>query len=306
MHVTVQTEVWNVWFADVCRCTYAFIIWIVYKTITLDSSWWTQDDSEAIAFFTPRPKPLAPLPNSIQSISVAGSSLKLQSLIKWNKMIRCSSGLMTSRFLKYAGHHTFNHALHHIWSLPLMLQKQSVCLDYCNSFFAGASALNLSHLQLVQDTLACVVAQKPRHCHITPVLIDLHWFTVYQQIGLKIATTAFKVLHYQQPSLPCWSACSQTTLLHSLRFFLQLPLPSLHLYENPRLYFQNHFPHSHPTYRTNCPVSTLPAFRKHPKSHFILQAHHGSIVPATPALLTSDIIRIHTIHIMCSSAAPYD
>ena len=63
------------------------------------------------------------------------------------------------------------------------------CLDYCNSLLAGTSVLNLSRLQLVQNTLARVVAQKPRYCHITPVLIDLHWLSVCQRIEFKIATT---------------------------------------------------------------------------------------------------------------------
>ena len=45
-------------------------------------------------------------------------------------------------------------------------------LDYCNSLLAGTSVSNLARLQLVQNTLARVVAQKPRFCHITPVLAD--------------------------------------------------------------------------------------------------------------------------------------
>ena len=72
-------------------------------------------------------------------------------------------------------------------------------LDYCNSLLAGTSASNLARLQLVQNTLARVVAQKSRYCHITPVLAGLHWLPVRHQINFKIATTAFKVLHHQQP-----------------------------------------------------------------------------------------------------------
>ena len=71
---------------------------------------------------------------------------------------------------------------------------------YCNSLLAGTSVQNLSRLQLVQNTLARVIAQTPRYCHITLVLIDLHWLPVRQRIEFKLATTAFKVLHYQQPS----------------------------------------------------------------------------------------------------------
>ena len=99
------------------------------------------------------------------------------------------------------------HALRHIRSLHTTDAAKTVAstiagsrLDYCNSLLADRSVLNLSRLQLVQNTLARVVAQKPRYCRITPVLIDLHWLPVRQQIEFKIATTAFKVLHNQQPS----------------------------------------------------------------------------------------------------------
>ena len=73
-------------------------------------------------------------------------------------------------------------------------------LDYCNSLLASTSVSNLVRLQLVQNTLARVVAQKSRFCHITPILADLHWLPVRHRISFKIATIAFKVLHFQQSS----------------------------------------------------------------------------------------------------------
>ena len=72
-------------------------------------------------------------------------------------------------------------------------------LDYCNSLLAGTYVNNFSRLQLVQNTLAHVVARKP-YCHINPVLIDMYWLPVRQRIEIKMATTAFKVLPYQQLS----------------------------------------------------------------------------------------------------------
>ena len=52
----------------------------------------------------------------------------------------------------------------------------------------------------MQNTLARVVTQKPRFCHITPVLSDLHWLPVHHRISFKIATVTFRVLQCQQPS----------------------------------------------------------------------------------------------------------
>ena len=70
-------------------------------------------------------------------------------------------------------------------------------LDFCNSLLAGTSVSNLTRLQRVQNTLA---AQKPRFCHITPVLSDLHWLPVRHTISFKIATVTFRVLQSQPPS----------------------------------------------------------------------------------------------------------
>ena len=73
-------------------------------------------------------------------------------------------------------------------------------LDYCNSLLAGTSVSNLSRLQLVQNTLASVVAQKSRFDHITPVLFELHWLPVRHRINFKIASITHTVLQTQQPS----------------------------------------------------------------------------------------------------------
>ena len=69
----------------------------------------------------------------------------------------------------------------------------------------------ISLASLAQNTLARVVAQKSRNCHITPVLAGLHWLPVCHRINFKIATTAFKVLHHQQPC--SLVPCSMTNLL---------------------------------------------------------------------------------------------
>ena len=65
---------------------------------------------------------------------------------------------------------------------------------------SGTSVSNLARLQLVQNTLACVVAQKSRFDRITPVLCELHWLPVRHRINFKIATITHRVLQFQQPS----------------------------------------------------------------------------------------------------------
>ena len=72
---------------------------------------------------------------------------------------------------------------------------------YYYYYHSGSTTICPAFYQLVYNPLSGVFAQKPRYCHITPVLIDLHWLR--QRITLKSfsATTAFMVVHYQQPCL---------------------------------------------------------------------------------------------------------
>ena len=102
---------------------------------------------------------------------------------------------------------TGSFALCHIWASLTTEASKTIAaaivgsrLDFCNSFLAGTSVSNSTRLQLVQNTLALVVTQKPWFCRITPVLSDLHWFLVCHRISLKIATITFRVLQSQQPS----------------------------------------------------------------------------------------------------------
>ena len=60
----------------------------------------------------------------------------------------------------------------------IAVAKVGSWLDYCNSLLAGTSASNLARLQMVQNTLARVVAQNSLYYHITPGLADLHWLLV--------------------------------------------------------------------------------------------------------------------------------
>lgn len=164
--------------------------------------------------------------------------------------------------------------------------------NYCNSLLAGTSGQTLSRLQLVQNTLPRVVAQKPCYCRITPVLIDLHWLPVRQRIDFKIATTSFKVLHYQQLSylaeiLPRYApsrslrSFGSTTISAPLR---KTSMVSLKSFSSVASSIWNKLP----GYLSS--VETLPVSRKHLKHHLFLQTYHGFTPPAISAVLTSNII----------------
>jgi len=63
----------------------------------------------------------------------------------------------------------------------------SVRLDYCNSLLVGAADCIIQKLQAVQNAAAQLINGTRKFDHITPILWDLHWLPVHQQIKYKIA-----------------------------------------------------------------------------------------------------------------------
>ena len=50
-------------------------------------------------------------------------------------------------------------------------------LVYCNALLSGLHQTSINKLQRVENTAARIVTRTSRYSHITPVLINLHWFT---------------------------------------------------------------------------------------------------------------------------------
>ena len=190
--------------ASIESCTQRVHNWLLNNGLHLNPS-----KSEAIVFYNPRSKPLAALAESIETVSVAGSPIKLQTSIK-NLGVYLDSKMSFDKQVSETCKACYFHirALRHIrTSLTIEASKTIAAaivgsrLDFCNSLLAGTSSVsNLTRPQRVQNTLVRVVAQKPRFCHITLVLSDLHWLPVRQRISFKIATVTFRVLQSQQPS----------------------------------------------------------------------------------------------------------
>ena len=62
-------------------------------------------------------------------------------------------------------------------------------LDYC-----GITQKNLVRLLKLQNECARLVNMQPRSCNITPLLIDLHWLRVSEQIIFKTLPYVYKSL----------------------------------------------------------------------------------------------------------------
>ena len=189
--------------ASIESCTQRVHDWLLNNGLHLNPS-----KSEAIAFYNPKSKPLAALAESIGTVSVAGSPIRLQTSIK-NLGVYLDSKMSFDKQVSETCKACYFHirALRHIRASLTTEAAKTIAaaivgsrLDFCNSLLAGTSVSNLTRLQRVQNTLARVVAQKPRFCHITAVLSDLHWLPVRHRITFKIATVTFRVLQSQQPS----------------------------------------------------------------------------------------------------------
>ena len=270
--------------ASIESCTLRVHNWLLNNGLHLNPS-----KSEAIAFFNPRSKPLQALAESIGSISVAGSPIKLQASIK-NLGVYLDSRLSFDKQVSEICKASYFHirALRHIRSSLTTEAAKTVAsaivgsrLDYCNSLLAGTSVSNLARLQLVQNTLARVVAQKSRCDHITPVLSELHWLPICYRISFKIATISHRVLQFQQPSylaalIPRYAPRRSLRSSSSLSISVPLRRTSMATCKSFSSVASKIW-NTLPGFLSSTPA--LPAFRRALKHHFFLCAYPGSGTP---------------------------
>ena len=73
-------------------------------------------------------------------------------------------------------------------------------MDYCNSLLAGAPALAIRPLELVQKAAACLVFNRPKFSHTTSLLCYLHWLPVAAHIQFKTLVLAYRAVIGTAPS----------------------------------------------------------------------------------------------------------
>ena len=73
-------------------------------------------------------------------------------------------------------------------------------LDNLNSLLFNLPNNQIKKLQLIQNNAARVVVQQNRSCHITPILIDLHWLPVVFRIHYKILLLVYKCINGKGPA----------------------------------------------------------------------------------------------------------
>ena len=73
-------------------------------------------------------------------------------------------------------------------------------IDYCNSLLYGLPNSHIMKLQRIQHAAARLVTGTPRFCHVTPLLLHLHWLPISYRIKFKILLLTFKCLYGQAPN----------------------------------------------------------------------------------------------------------
>ena len=67
-------------------------------------------------------------------------------------------------------------------------------LFYCSSVWSNTSQANLDKIQAVQNFAYRVVCGAKKFDHVTPLLKDLRWLPVRQQLYLRFATLVYKCM----------------------------------------------------------------------------------------------------------------
>ena len=73
-------------------------------------------------------------------------------------------------------------------------------MDYANSLLYGITQAQTARLQRLQNCAARLITRTPRHEHITPVLMELHWLPTAYRPQFKVLLLTYKALHALAPA----------------------------------------------------------------------------------------------------------
>ena len=134
------------------------------------------------------------------SITLGGNKISFQPSVKYLG-VKLDQTLSMEDHISSVCHACFLQ-LRRISSVRPFLSKDAVVklvtstvisrLDYCNSTLAAISSDQIARLQRVQNCAACLVLQKRKRDHVTPLLRELHWLPVIARCQYKVAVLAYR------------------------------------------------------------------------------------------------------------------
>ena len=145
-------------------------------------------------------------------------------------------------------------------------------LDYCNSLLYGLPKYQICKLQRVQNTAARLITNTRKYDHISPVLYELHWLSVFYCIYFKILIITFKAIHGMSPSyigdLVSVTSCSAYSLRSNYTIVLERPMGRMLATLGARSFYA-----AAPTLWNSLPahirkIESLGAFKRHVKTSF--------------------------------------
>ena len=100
-------------------------------------------------------------------------------------------------------------------SLSLMLKSLVFSkMFYCLSVWANTSSCNIKKLQLIQNFASRIITEAAKFDHVTPLLRQLNWLSVKQQLYLRDAVMTYKCVNNLTP-MYLSSNVNQRTTIHS-------------------------------------------------------------------------------------------
>jgi len=117
-------------------------------------------------------------------------------------------------------------------SLVMDISLSSIKVDFCNVMLAGLPQCNLDHFQIVSNAGACLTVGARKFDHITPLLIDLHWLRIPEQIQYKLRMLIHRCLYGSAPKylvdliLPVAATEMRQRLRSASTTCMQLIIPS--------------------------------------------------------------------------------
>ena len=162
--------------SSIIHCVSDIRSWMIRSKLKIND-----DKTEFLVLSSPRAKVPSNLNLSIGQATISSSSscrnlgVVLDDHLDMNKHI---SSICRSTHFHLRNIGAIRHLLTDTAASQVVHALITSRLDYCNSLLYGIPDNKLCRLQRIQNIAARITSRCSKHCHITPVLKELHWLPV--------------------------------------------------------------------------------------------------------------------------------